>query len=109
MRGGTEINVLVCHNLAIRNLQINNFGLPRYLEETPLFTNGSMLNQLNEIAAYSGIQQLFQNAAPFPPNNGKVFLSKYFFQQEQRHETMGNEKIRTSAYAVNGELELSPF
>jgi hypothetical protein len=53
-------------------------------EDEPLFWDHSYLDLLNHQAQLLGMNQIFQFVTPPCEDNGEVFLSKYFEQQQQQ-------------------------
>jgi hypothetical protein len=86
LRGTTEYNVVCRYKLQINKAKLQGQDLPhpRYLDNQPPFFDHSMLWHLNAIAGFQGLPPIFAFVTPPTANNGEVFLSKYFLQQQER-------------------------
>ena len=65
--------------------------VPTYLEDIPPFTDHSRLDLMNKRSEQKGLGEIFDFVTPLADETGEVFLSKYFFQQEKRNETTGQD------------------
>ena len=66
-------------------------GTVEYLEE-PRFFDHSHLDLLNRRAIRLGLDPIFDFVVPPREDNGEVFLSKYFEQQQKRNSSVGQDK-----------------
>jgi hypothetical protein len=66
-------------------------GTVEYLDE-PRFYDHSYLHLLNNRAISLGLDPIFDFVVPPREENGEVFLSKYFEEQEKRNSTVGQDK-----------------
>jgi hypothetical protein len=65
-------------------------GTVEYQDE-PEFYDHSYLHLLNCRARSRGLDPIFEYVVPPGEDNGEVFLSKYYEQQEKRNETVGQD------------------
>jgi hypothetical protein len=65
---------------------------PLHFAFQPPFWDHSFCNKLNEGFAALNLQQPFQFVTPIRENNGEVFASKYFKEQEVRNKECGQDK-----------------
>jgi hypothetical protein len=66
-------------------------GTVEYMDE-PRFWDHSQLHLLNRRAIGLGLDPIFDFVMPPREENGEVFLSKYFEEQELRNSTVGQDK-----------------
>ena len=64
----------------------DRLSVPGYFSEEPVFENDAMLNLLNELAKKRNCNIPFPNCKLLPENNGEVFLSEYFEEQQKRNK-----------------------
>jgi hypothetical protein len=90
LRGMVERNVVIRWRLALSEAMAEEGRvfkyLPAHLRETPPHLNHSLLAYLNQKATSRGCTSPFSKVRDLPPNNGEVFLSKYFKEQLRRNE-----------------------
>jgi hypothetical protein len=72
-------------------LGLDIHGTVEYSEEPPFYDH-SYLDLLNRRAISLGVDPIFDFVVPPGEDNGEVFLSKYFEQQEKRNSTVGQDK-----------------
>ena len=60
--------------------------VPRYCRDQPLYSNPAFLHQVNELAKGKNMEPPFPHIRAMAPNNGEVFLSKYFKKQTERNQ-----------------------
>jgi len=88
LRGTAEYNVacrLRAHNRSERN-DGQIITTPRYLENSPVFLDHSLLEWLNSKATARNLAKPFRFVTPTTNNNGEVFLSSYLEQQLVRND-----------------------
>ena len=70
-----------------RKLQVSKeWNVPSKFDNVALHTNHLKLAELNQLARKNGLPDVFQYVDPLPEDNGEVFLSEYFVQQQQRNQ-----------------------
>ena len=89
LRGTAEWNVVCRWKQHINSLKLKGqeSNQPCYLDDKPLFFDHSMLAYLNEVAKGHGLTPIFDFVKTPRPNNGEVFLSDYYHQQQERNKT----------------------
>ena len=95
MGGIAEFNVQ-CRFKAMTNscrLQGQKRTTPAHFEDIPPFSDHSLLSFINSEARRCGLPDLFSNVTPINPDNGEVFLAKYFEEQMVRNRTTGQDSI----------------
>jgi hypothetical protein len=95
IKGTAEHSVGSRHKQEVQKARLEGrpSTVPQYLEDVPLFFNHSLLDYLNRVALSRGLDQMFSNVRCLKPNNGEVFMSKYYEEQEKRNRLYGqNEK-----------------
>ena len=75
----------------LKLLGIDIHGTVEYSEEPP-FWDHSHLHRLNCRAISLGLAPIFDFVVPPKEDNGEVFMSKYFEEQEMRNSTVGQDK-----------------
>ena len=83
MGGIAEFNVQ-CRFKDMTNscrLQGQKQTTPAHFEDLPPFSNHSLLSFINSKVRRCGLPDLFLNVTPINPDNGEVFLAKYFEEQ----------------------------
>lgn len=92
LRGAAEYNLEREHKVEKMNRDTDDCCLdstgriPEHLCVKPRFYNHAILHHVNELARCQGRSAPFPNYKAMPPNNGEVFLSKYFKQQLERNK-----------------------
>lgn len=75
-----------------KKLKGENISCTVEYEDQPPFHDHSYLALLNKSAESQGLQPRFDFVTALGNDNGEVFLSKYFKQQDQRNKTVGQDK-----------------
>ena len=94
LRGTCEWNVRCrwqCHSLESRTNPehkwlARKYLPPGYLEDIAPFTDHSALAFFNKKCRDLDLTECFEFVTPIRPDNGEVFLSEYFFAQEERNK-----------------------
>ena len=66
---------------------------PLHFSDDPLYLDHSELIFLNMCAKKRGLKKPFSYTTPINENNGESIGSEYFFQQEERNKTCGQDKV----------------
>lgn len=80
--------------------------VPLHFAFQPPFWDHSFCNKVNQGYAALNLKQPFDFVTQIGENNGEVFASKYFKEQEVRNKECGQDKKHTFAFAVNAYLML---
>jgi hypothetical protein len=93
LRGTAEHNMRCRHKHRLQQTRLEGLAstIPQYLEDVPLFWNHSLLDYLNRMAVSQTLQPIFSNVRCLKPDNGEVFLSTYFREQEKRNRLYGQD------------------
>ena len=86
--GGTSEHNIKCrwkHFVNLERLADKEIKIPVHFIDEPQFWDHSLLGYLNQQAQSLRLSVPFQNVTPIRANNGEVFLSKYFKEQQQRN------------------------
>lgn len=75
-----------------QRLKGQDLAIPTHFEDVPPFSDHSMLALLNKQALKQNLPAVFEFCTPIFEDNGEVFLSKYFLQQDARKKTTGSDK-----------------
>jgi hypothetical protein len=86
-RGAAEHNVVVRHDLSQGEgwLLQHTPPAPEHICQHPPFVDHLLLERLNEQAREAKLDAPFKHVRATPKDNGKVFLSEYFEEQEKRN------------------------
>ena len=91
--GGTAEHNIKCrwkHFVNLERLADKDVKIPLHFIDEPQFWDHSLLGYLNEQAQSLALSVPFENVTPIRANNGEVFLSKYFKEQQERnHNKVG--------------------
>lgn len=79
LRGITETNTKIRFKTMKKNPSV-----PSHLEDTPFYWDSSELAYINERMRQASLKPVFLGIQDLPPDNGEVFLSEYYFQQNER-------------------------
>ena len=74
-----------------KKLNGSEIDLPVEYQDIPQVENHSYLAYLNSQARNLGLSDAFEEVTPVKPDNGEVFLSEYFVEQNQRNATTGQD------------------
>ena len=81
LRGITESNTKIRFKYFKKNAVV-----PSHLEDTPFYWDSSELAYINEKLKQASLTPVFLGIKELPPDNGEVFLSQYFYQQNRRNQ-----------------------
>ena len=85
MRGTAEYNVSARFRTAVERGEIDRDDVPWHFKHIDIFQDHTLLNWLNETAKAKGMDEPFKRVTPVAKqNNGEVFFSEYFDEQEER-------------------------
>ena len=76
-----------------KKLEQQDPGIPGHFEEEPRFWDHSLLNHLNVTAECGGLSRVFDDVFEIGEDNGEVFLSDYFLQQQERNRKYGQDRV----------------
>lgn len=85
LRGITETNTRVRHNY-----RKTNEAFPSHFDHVPLFWDESELDSINQMLQDASLDPVFEGVKKLPADNGEVFLSEYFHEQQQRNRLFGS-------------------
>jgi hypothetical protein len=96
--GTTEYNVKCRWKAHVNNRKIESnspaqyFKIPGHFEDQPRFFDHSYLGVLNSEARRLRLSPIFGFVTPIHLDNGEVFLSKYYKEQKERNERLGQDE-----------------
>jgi hypothetical protein len=91
LRGAAEGNVVVRHKLAMMNEETiytltDKLDPPGHLRDRPVLIDHCLGKHLNDLAGDAGCKLPYRNLRAIHEDNGEVFLSEYFQEQQKRNE-----------------------
>ncbi|KAG7337271.1 hypothetical protein IV203_006809 [Nitzschia inconspicua] len=92
--GVSEFNVAARHKSRIlqRKIEGQERTIPTHFEDIPPYFDHSLLIEINRQAAALKLKRPFENTTECKPNNGELFLSSYFEEQQARNISRLSDK-----------------
>ena len=95
LRGTANGNVVVRHKLSMMNDEdstlTDTLDPPGHLRDQPVLKDHCLGKYINELAGKAGCSKVpFRNIRPIFPDNGEVYLSEYYQQQNIRNKDPRN-------------------
>jgi hypothetical protein len=91
LRGAAEANVTVRHKLCMMNEDstytlTDKLDPPGHLRDRPVLKDHCLGRYLNDLATDAGCKLPYRNIRQINEDNGEVFLSEYYEEQQKRNE-----------------------